>query len=93
MKHLPLVVRLKYVIVEPESCPRVPVPIVFAGLIAHADMKSHGRPISAGYCFRNAAGEFVAHGSSCSLQLESRGAEDAKILNDWFAPSSETPPS
>jgi hypothetical protein len=71
---------MKYVIVEYMG---LEIPIVFSNLLNHEWTKTIGRPISAGFCrLVEFSGQFHAEcfGKSVTLQLESRGAEDAEII-------------
>ena len=77
---------LKYVIVRGEM--GIETPIVFPGFINHADVTRNCAPISAGFCapYEDDNGQFSCWGSSVTLKLDSRGDEDAKIINEFFKP-------
>lgn len=60
------------------------VPIVFASLFEHAEMRPNGtRPLAAGFVeFK--AGKACCFGASKTLKVVSRGEEDEKVIDWWM---------
>lgn len=56
------------------------VPLVFSPLLSHEDVAGIREVSSAGYCKRDAEGQWITSGGSESLGLKAR-PQDAGILN------------
>lgn len=69
----------KYIVLEQDS---LELPFIFSELSTHADVARalRGKVLGAGFCvIQN--DRYVCYGESISLEIESRGEVDSKILN------------
>jgi hypothetical protein len=66
-------------------------PIVFSEILTHADVARAmgGKVKSAGFCYIQ-NNQYVCYGESISLKVQSRGADDSKILNLLLGASNES---
>ena len=68
--------KLKYIIIDSSF------PIVFTECLTHKDLIKHLVPTSAGFCSRSDIdNKWTCYGESISLDLKSKGEEDAALLN------------
>ena len=76
--------KAKYVIIDY-------IPIVFAETIEHKRMALviRGTVDGAGFCYIDDNGRYHCYGESISLNVKSRGEEDAKILNRYLGVDKE----
>lgn len=68
-----------------------PQAVIFSDTITHFDMAralSMGNVLGAGFC-RTESDRYICYGESISLRKLSRGEQDEKILDKWFAGASK----
>ena len=78
-----MVAQAKYIVWDDEF----PQAVIFSETINHSDMARAlrmGNILGAGFCNTD-SDRYICYGKSVSLNKQSRGPDDEKVLNKWFS--------